>query len=117
MSESFSKYGFSERDRSRMLMIFSSCRNLERAILYGSRAKGNFKPFSDVDITLEGEGLTRRDLLHLSAAFEESALPYIFDLSLYRNIENEALLSHIARRGVEVYRRGCADNADNEKLE
>ena len=40
-----------------MQEIFSQSPNIEKAVLYGSRAKGTNKPFSDVDITLVGEKL------------------------------------------------------------
>ena len=32
--------------------VLARCPEVERAVLYGSRAKGNFKPGSDIDLTL-----------------------------------------------------------------
>lgn len=54
-------YGFSERNILEMNDIFSSIPNIAEVVLYGSRAKGNNRQASDVDITLKGENLTRRD--------------------------------------------------------
>jgi predicted nucleotidyltransferase len=50
--------------------------------LHGSRAKGKFHPFSDVDLALEGEGsIDGARLEALRAACDDSALPYIVDVA------------------------------------
>jgi predicted nucleotidyltransferase len=78
---------------------------IESAILYGSRAMGRFRPESDIDITLKTTKLfTHDDLLHLSADFDESTIPYKIDLSVYNNLSNENLKDHIRRVGKELYR-------------
>lgn len=74
-------------------------------ILYGSRAKGNFKPFSDVDITLIGEELSRGDLNQVIRDVDDLLLPYQFDISLCHKLKNEALIEHIDRRGIVIYAR------------
>ena len=56
------RYGLSNTEWDRLQTVFNRYPDIERAILYGSRAKGNYKPFSDVDITLIGEQLTRSEL-------------------------------------------------------
>ena len=73
--------------------------------VYGSRAKGNFKPFSDVDITLVGEELSRGDLNQVIREVDDLLLPYQFDISLCHKLKNEALIEHIDRRGIEIYAR------------
>ena len=72
-------------------------------ILYGSRAKGNFKPFSDIDITLVGDKLEHNDLLDITDGIEELLFPYMFDVSLYSSLKNEKLIEHIDRVGVVIY--------------
>lgn len=69
-------YGFSERNILEMNDIFSSIPNIAEVVLYGSRAKGNNRQASDVDITLKGENLTRRDLLELDDKLHYSYLPF-----------------------------------------
>ena len=73
--------------------------------MYGSRAKGNYKPFSDVDITLEGAELTHTDLSRLSLAIDDLLLPYQFDISIFHTLKNEALIDHIRRMGITIYER------------
>lgn len=73
--------------------------------MYGSRAKGTYKPFSDVDITLLGIGLSRSHLNRLMVDIDESSLPYFFDVSILSKITNPDLMEQIEKTGVVLYRR------------
>lgn len=99
-------YGLSDKEFDEMTAIFSKCKNLEKVILYGSRAKGNYKKFSDVDITLEGDNLTLADLFQIQDLLYESDLPYMYDVSIFSSITNPDLIDHIRRRGVVIWERG-----------
>ena len=85
--------------------VFARHPQVKRAVLYGSRAKGNFKNGSDIDLTLHGEGLVFRDLLRLMDELDELLLPYTIDLSLFHMIDHAALREHIERVGQEFYHR------------
>ena len=87
------KYGIEEEEWERVFSVFSHFPHIKRAILFGSRAKGTNKPFSDVDIALTGETLSLDDLL----------LPYEVDFCIYKDLKNAELKGHIDRRGIEVY--------------
>lgn len=99
-------YGLSDKEFDEMTAIFSKCKNLEKVILYGSRAKGNYKKFSDVDITLEGDNLTLADLFQIQDLLYESDLPYMYDVSIFSSITNPDLIDHIKRRGIVIWERG-----------
>ena len=99
-------YGLSDKEFDEMTAIFSKCKNLEKVILYGSRAKGNYKKFSDVDITLEGDNLTLADLFQIQDLLYESDLPYMYDVSVFSSITNSDLIDHIKRRGIVIWERG-----------
>ena len=86
--------------------LFARHKEIEQVILYGSRARGTHKPFSDVDITLLGIGLTRSHLSRLMADIDESSLPYFFDISLFAKLTNPDLIEQIERTGVVLYQRG-----------
>ena len=79
--------------------------SVERATLYGSRAKGNFKPGSDIDLTLTGPNLATTDLLKIAGELDDLPLPYRVDLSLIDTIEDPNLIEHIERVGIIFYRR------------
>lgn len=99
------EYGLKKKEIEGLHNIFSSNIHVEKAILFGSRAKGNYKPFSDIDITLEGEELTHEDLMQLCSAIDDLLMPYELDMSLRKDIRNTALIEHINRVGITLYTR------------
>ena len=99
-------YGMTNDELELLCSLFARQREIERVILYGSRARGTHKPFSDVDITLLGVGLTRSHLSRLMAEIDESSLPYFFDISLFAKLTNPDLIEQIEQTGVVLYKRG-----------
>ena len=77
--------------------------HLERALIFGSRAKGTYRPGSDIDIALVGPALTDAEHRALEDRLEELMLPYTIDLCRVEIIDNPALLEHIQRVGIQVY--------------
>ena len=99
-------YGMTDDELELLCSLFARHKEIEQAILYGSRARGTHKPFSDVDITLLGIGLTRSHLNRLMADIDESSLPYFFDISLFAKLTNPDLIEQIEHTGVVLYQRG-----------
>jgi len=96
-------YGLKQETIEAINRIFAHYSTIEEAILYGSRAKGNFKPGSDIDLTLKGEGLNLEQLNKINNDLDELLLPYTFDISIFRQISNPDLLDHIKRVGRKFY--------------
>lgn len=105
------RHGLSEQTLARICGVFAAHPSIEKAVLYGSRAKGNYKPGSDIDITLHGEVLTSRELGAIAEELDDLLLPYQIDLSLFSQIGHARLREHIERVGVVLYQRphecGC----------
>ncbi|NEX17000.1 MAG: DNA polymerase subunit beta [Halochromatium sp.] len=76
---------------------------LQRAVIFGSRAKGDFRQGSDIDIALFGPKLTETDLAALEGRIDDLLLPYQIDLCQVESVENVALLAHIERVGQQLY--------------
>lgn len=76
---------------------------IERVVVYGSRAKGNYRPGSDIDLTIVDNGLSFGELMRLENELDDLLLPYKIDLSLKRHINNPDLLAHIERVGQLFY--------------
>lgn len=89
-----------------MLDILSAFADVREVILFGSRAKGNYKPGSDIDIAVKGT-VTKDVQAQLLTAFEESLLPYFVDVVVYDRLRNEALREHIDRVGVSLFVRAA----------
>ena len=85
-----------------MRRVFRRHPALKQVILYGSRAMGNYRAGSDIDLTFKGE-LDYQDLLTLERELDDLLLPYKIDLSLYCQLDNGSLLEHIDRIGKSVY--------------
>ena len=103
------KYRLEESKLQLMRAIFSQTPAIEQVVLYGSKAKGTHKPFSDVDITLKGSALTDEDLTDVMYRLSESSLPYFYDVSPFRNIGNPDLKDHIIRKGKSIYERAMTN--------
>ncbi len=100
-----SQTGLSASTVATIQAILAQVPAVEHAVLYGSRAKGTHKPGSDIDLTLFGKNITADTILRLAGAFDESSLPYTFDLSHFDSLKNTDLRDHIQRVGLELYRR------------
>lgn len=97
--------GLEERVWDLIVQRFASFPEIEKAVLYGSRAKGTARHASDIDLTLMGDQLTWQDFQMVERALDDLLLPWKIDLSLYRQIENPDLRSHISRVGICIYQR------------
>lgn len=79
---------------------------IEQLILFGSRAKGNYRKGSDVDLAVQGEGVTYESVTKLAVQLNEILpLPYMFDVLDYNTLAEPALKEHIDRVGIEIYTR------------
>ena len=81
---------------------------VERALLYGSWAKGTNQPGSDIDLTLVGETLDDRELARIEDELEELLLPWRVDLSRFACLTHPELIAHIERVGRVCYAREYA---------
>lgn len=99
------EFGLKEETIEKIRGVFSKFPQIEEAILYGSRAKGNYKEGSDIDLTLKGTGLNLSILNGITLMLDDLLLPYLFDISIYNNIKNQDFLDHIERVGIAFYVR------------
>jgi len=98
-------HGLPQHVLDRLRDVFRQWPQVERVILYGSRAKGNFRRGSDIDLCLVGPDLGVTDLLKLEGEIDDLLLPWKVDLSFRHLIEDPELLGHIERVGILVYSR------------
>ena len=95
--------GLCEKDIAAICAVFTAFPKIEKVILYGSRAKGNYRVGSDIDLTLQGTSLNYSDLVAIDEKLDDLLLPYTIDLSLLHQIENNDLIDHIRRVGKIFY--------------
>ncbi len=98
-------FGLSQTVIQNIISIFKNHKHVNEVIIYGSRAMGNFRPGSDIDLTIKGDNLILDDQLKIENEIDDLDLPYKIDLSLFHMIDNIDLIDHINRRGKVFYQR------------
>jgi predicted nucleotidyltransferase len=84
-------------------MLIKKFPEIEKAKIFGSRAIGNYKRGSDIDIAIIGNNITFGTVLRLKNYLEDSTLPYFVDILDYKSIKNQELKKHIDEKGIELY--------------
>lgn len=97
------KFGLSQKSLSEVIGVFRNYMEIDEAKLFGSRAMGNFKNGSDIDIAILGDAISLSVILKLKNDFEESSLPYFVDIVNYNSISNPELKRHIDQNGITLY--------------
>jgi len=95
------KFGLNHHVVRSLKAVFAKHPHIEKAFVYGSRAKGNYRHNSDIDITLVGASLDTTELLKIEGEIDDLLLPYKVDLSIFHQIENPDLIDHIQRVRLE----------------
>ena len=101
-------YGLNDELLTKITAILANNNRIEAALIFGSRAKGNFRPGSDIDIALKGSELAVKDIIQISIDLDELETPYRFDLVIYNRINESALREHIDRMGRVLYKKTLA---------
>lgn len=97
-------FGLKEFDIEYIVNTIRSFSEIDKAVIFGSRAKGNYKPGSDIDIAIYGEKVTFDILARLHSALEdESPMPYLFDIIDFTHLDHTELKEHIERVGKVIY--------------
>ena len=99
------RFGLPEHAIQAIQQVLAAHPEVEQAIVYGSRALGRQRPASDIDLTLIGPAISAATLAHIDAELDDLLLPWMIDLSCLASVDHPALLAHIDRAGVELYRR------------
>jgi len=95
-------FGLSGETISLINEIFSGYPEIEKAIIYGSRARGDYKNGSDIDLTIIGD-VSVEDKIQIAGLIDDLPIPYMCDLSVLGHIKNENLVEHIHRVGQVFY--------------
>ncbi len=95
--------GLTEPQLGLIRETFGRFSEIDSATLFGSRAMGNYKPGSDVDIAVIGKNITDDTVRTLNTLLnEELPLPHFFDIIHYNTLDNESLVQHINQHGVPL---------------
>jgi uncharacterized protein len=104
-------HGLNEQTVEKIRAVLAGFPEVEKAVIYGSRAKGNFKPGSDIDLTVFGDRLNEQLHSRIYWALDDLLLPYTIDLSLFASLTDPELIDHIRRVGIILYEKQQAATA------
>ena len=96
--------GLKKEELSLIIEVFKKNPSISGAKVFGSRADGGHKQYSDVDIAIYGD-LNILDLGRVIRDLDDLPLVYKFDVAVYGLLENPALRRRIDETGVMVYKR------------
>ena len=99
-------FGISETSMALIIEALTQSREIECASIFGSRAIGNYKNGSDIDLVVYGCQITTEIINQLSVQLNgELPIPYYFDIIHYESLENEPLKVHIDTFAKSFYKR------------
>lgn len=98
-------FGLTEKQITQIKDELKAYPEIEKVLLFGSRAKGTEREGSDMDLALIGENISHKIHLNLKSALNNLELPFTFDTVTYSSIKELALKDHIDRVGITFYKR------------
>ena len=98
-------FGLDNDTIAKINSVFEKYTEVEEVTIYGSRAKGNYKEGSDIDISLKGNYLTKEIQSNIYTDIENLNTPYLFDISIFNQLHSPELLEHIKRVGQIFYKK------------
>lgn len=96
------KFGLPSDVIEEILRILSSYPEVEKAKVFGSRAKGNYKRYSDIDIAIFVSE-NRSIIQNIKEDLGDLDTIYDFDILDYNRLSNEELKAHIDRVGISIH--------------
>jgi len=101
-------HGLTSETVDRIRSVLARFPEVEKAVLYGSRAKGNYKRGSDIDLAVLGPDLNASVLSQINSGLDDLLLPQKIDVSIFAKISHADLIDHIRRVGVVFYEKQSA---------
>lgn len=95
-------YGINDASYEEMISLFKSFNNLNAVYIFGSRARGDYKEGSDIDLAIEASSDIKLRLLN---KLEDIRCILKFDVVDINNIGNEKLLENIKKEGILIYKK------------
>jgi predicted nucleotidyltransferase len=110
-------FGLPPATLDKLNSVFVRHNAIDAVLIYGSRAKGNYRAGSDIDLTIKGNEIPFAEFMQIKDEIDDLMLPYTVDLSQYRQLEHPDLIAHIDRVGVEIYTKNAQQKtAENQAM-
>lgn len=108
MSDSIEQNNVPERFLTELTNYCSNNNKIEKVLLFGSRARGDFQFNSDIDLALYTTDITHSDQNMIEYMIQEIPTPLKIDIVFMDRLLKEELIKNIKRDGVILYEQGKA---------
>lgn len=96
-------FGLPPATLEKLNSVFAQHNAIDTVLIYGSRAKGNYRAGSDIDLSIKGGEISFAEFMQIENQIDDLMLPYTVDLSQYKQLNNAELIAHIDRVGMAIY--------------
>lgn len=98
-------FGLSSNYIDKINSVFNQYSDIDEVLIFGSRAKGNYRNNSDINLVIKGNNINLSTLQEIENKLEELYIPNVIDLLVFDTIENPDLTNHINRVGKPFYKK------------
>ncbi|ADQ07635.1 DNA polymerase beta domain protein region [Caldicellulosiruptor hydrothermalis 108] len=99
------RFGIEEEILNKIIEIFKKYKQVRKACIFGSRARGDYRRGSDVDICIWLEEESENPIYKIQDELEEVNTILLFDVVAFNSITKESLKESIIKEGVIIYER------------
>jgi len=99
------EFGLNQETIDKINSVFEKHPEIDKVIIYGSRAKGNYRTGSDIDLSMYGNDLEYDLIGKVNSEIDELNTPYLFDISIFKLLDSPSLEDHISRVGKIFYKK------------
>lgn len=100
-------WGLKQRDLDIITTLAKNYPTIETILIFGSRALGNYREGSDVDLALTGDVTPSQVRETAGLLNDELPTPYMYDVLSLESLTNTDLITHITTVGQLIYQRKC----------
>ncbi|MGF7184798.1 putative nucleotidyltransferase [Desulfitispora alkaliphila] len=94
------KFGLEDKKIEQIVSTFNRYKAIKKAVIFGSRARGDYQYNSDIDIAVYTNGKPITGLLH---ELDDAAGIYKINLIVVDELVNEKLKENIEKDGIQIY--------------
>ena len=96
-------FGLSAEILDELKQVFSRFPAVERVLIYGSRARGDFRPSSDIDLLVIAPTMASLEFSQLWMALDDLPIIFRLDVSLLQEVDHQQLKRNMLTDGVTLY--------------
>lgn len=94
-------FGLPQRTIDELLNYFKQKTEIEKVVIYGSRAKGTYHNGSDIDFAIWTDN--HENISRIQSELDDLQTPYMFDVTDYKALNHDGLKNSIDKFGKQFY--------------